>query len=422
MASSGRATDTPPVRVTCFALPIAGHVMPLLPVVGELKRRGAEVRVIVDTAFAPQFREVGAEVAATYPDAFAEAIRRPSDDFLVVAAMLATWTTQALLDQADRVLEETAPDVVLIDSMCPWGRLAAQRRGIPVVTSTSSFLVSARLGASPRVVAGVLRRGGQAARALAAVHRSRRTLRSGFGVDCGGPLRLLSNRGDDTLVHTSRNFHPRGDRFGADVHFVGPTAAGRLARVPPLGSPVAGALADTGGQPIAYVALGTIYNDRPAFLRSAAVALSGLGYRVIVDLGRTSDPDTLEPLPSGVTCVRDAPQLAILDRTSLFVTHGGLGSVHEALWRGVPMIVFPQAADQPIVAARLEALGAGCVLRDREPAATTIAAAARDVRLQGRAVVADRLGSELRATGGAIAAADVVVARAGERQGLHPAA
>lgn len=47
------------------------------------------------------------------------------------------------------------------------------------------------------------------------------------------------------------------------------------------------------------------------------------------------------------------PQLNALSKSALFITHGGMGSVRESLFLGVPMIVFPLAVDQPGNAARV---------------------------------------------------------------------
>ncbi|MDO9353038.1 MAG: glycosyltransferase [Solirubrobacteraceae bacterium] len=413
MDASRRAGSA--LRVTCFALPIAGHLMPLLPVLSGLVAEGAQVDVVTSEATAERFAAVGAKVVATYPEAFSLAVQRPSANFLEVAAFLARSTEQTLLGLAGRVLAATEPDVVIVDSMAPWGLLGAELRGVPVVTSTSSFLIGATLGASPRAGADVVRRAGAATGALRSIGRSRRALRRASAVDCGGPLRLLSNRGAATIVYTSREFQPGGDRFARDVHFVGPTAADRSSDAPEPGSPLASLLSDT-SRPFAHVSLGTIYNDRPQFLRDVAVALAGDGYRVTVDLGATTPADALGPLPPHVVCVRDVPQLALLDRASLFVTHGGMNSVHEALWRSVPMVVFPQAADQPVVGARLQALGAAHVLRGRDPSGEAISAAARAMESPAAREAAARLGAGLRRTEGVAAATRVILGQAARRR------
>ncbi|EIE90221.1 hypothetical protein RO3G_14932 [Rhizopus delemar RA 99-880] len=56
-----------------------------------------------------------------------------------------------------------------------------------------------------------------------------------------------------------------------------------------------------------------------------------------------------------------APQVAILHHpsTQLFLTHGGAGSVYEALYKGVPIVVFPFFGDQPAAAITAEENGYG---------------------------------------------------------------
>jgi UDP:flavonoid glycosyltransferase YjiC (YdhE family) len=60
-----------------------------------------------------------------------------------------------------------------------------------------------------------------------------------------------------------------------------------------------------------------------------------------------------------VIVVERAPQLALLQRARLMITHGGLGSVKECVARGVPMLVFPLDIDQPGNGARVAHHGLG---------------------------------------------------------------
>lgn len=57
-----------------------------------------------------------------------------------------------------------------------------------------------------------------------------------------------------------------------------------------------------------------------------------------------------------------APQLAVLERASLAITHAGLNTVLECLTAGVPMVCLPVTNDQPGVARRVEWVGAGACL------------------------------------------------------------
>jgi len=53
------------------------------------------------------------------------------------------------------------------------------------------------------------------------------------------------------------------------------------------------------------------------------------------------------------------PQLEVLKKADVFVTHGGMNSVNEGLSFGVPMVVIPFMSDQPTNARRIEELGLG---------------------------------------------------------------
>ena len=55
----------------------------------------------------------------------------------------------------------------------------------------------------------------------------------------------------------------------------------------------------------------------------------------------------------------------ILKHADLFITAGGMNSIHEALYYGVPCLMCPQREEQRLNAGQFEALGFGRILRDR---------------------------------------------------------
>ena len=58
-------------------------------------------------------------------------------------------------------------------------------------------------------------------------------------------------------------------------------------------------------------------------------------------------------IPDNVFIFKWVNQHEVLSKTSLFLTHGGMSSVRESIYYGVPMIVFPMVSDQPGVSARI---------------------------------------------------------------------
>jgi UDP:flavonoid glycosyltransferase YjiC (YdhE family) len=57
------------------------------------------------------------------------------------------------------------------------------------------------------------------------------------------------------------------------------------------------------------------------------------------------------------------PQLEVLRRTAVFVTHGGMNGALEALAHAVPLVVIPQQVEQLIIGNAIAEKGAGLVLR-----------------------------------------------------------
>ncbi|MBV6514465.1 MAG: Oleandomycin glycosyltransferase [Planctomycetes bacterium] len=68
--------------------------------------------------------------------------------------------------------------------------------------------------------------------------------------------------------------------------------------------------------------------------------------QLVISAGELAATDWARGLPKNCLAVPYAPQLRLLERASLFITHGGANSVMEALWAGVPMLVSPQCNDQ----------------------------------------------------------------------------
>lgn len=81
--------------------------------------------------------------------------------------------------------------------------------------------------------------------------------------------------------------------------------------------------------------------------------------QVVLATGTNIGPDDLGTLPVNTIVVRTAPQLALLKRLALCITHAGLNTVLESLAQGVPMMAIPNCYDQPGVAARIAYHGVG---------------------------------------------------------------
>jgi MGT family glycosyltransferase len=113
-----------------------------------------------------------------------------------------------------------------------------------------------------------------------------------------------------------------------------------------------------------YVSLGSqsYRADRErvtAFLRATGQAFAGSpDWQVVLATGGLLSREELAA-PAGTIVASWAPQLDLLRRARVAITHGGLGTVKECIFFGVPMVVFPLSHDQPDNARRVVHHGLG---------------------------------------------------------------
>jgi MGT family glycosyltransferase len=112
-------------------------------------------------------------------------------------------------------------------------------------------------------------------------------------------------------------------------------------------------------RPLVYVSMGTLQNGILRTFRMIAEACAGLDLQLAISLGGGQDPAVLGNLPGDPVVVGYAPQLELIRRSALTISHGGLNTALESLERGVPMVVLPVTYDQPGVGARVEWSGVG---------------------------------------------------------------
>jgi MGT family glycosyltransferase len=116
------------------------------------------------------------------------------------------------------------------------------------------------------------------------------------------------------------------------------------------------------GRKVIYATLGTVYGRNRSFFRRCIEAYRQLAdCCVVLSTGNGLDPAELGEVPPHIIIRPFVPQWEILARADLFITHGGMNSIHAGLYHGVPMIVMPQgiATDQQGNARTIERLGAG---------------------------------------------------------------
>jgi zeaxanthin glucosyltransferase len=108
---------------------------------------------------------------------------------------------------------------------------------------------------------------------------------------------------------------------------------------------------------LVYASLGTLNNSAVETFSTIATAFATLNVQLVLTTGGGLSASSLSNLDGDVIVVEQAPQLQLIPRATIVVTHAGINTALESLLHGKPMIAIPQAADQPGIAARLERAG-----------------------------------------------------------------
>ncbi|WP_265442698.1 nucleotide disphospho-sugar-binding domain-containing protein [Acetivibrio straminisolvens] len=111
--------------------------------------------------------------------------------------------------------------------------------------------------------------------------------------------------------------------------------------------------------PVIYISLGTIVKGAVSFFEKCIEAFRNEQVDVIMSVGKGFPIHKLKNIPKNYRIYNEVPQLSVLKQADIFVTHGGMNSVSEALVHGVPMVVIPFMSEQPTNARRIEELGLG---------------------------------------------------------------
>lgn len=409
----GPARPEPAAHVLGVLYPAFGHVLPMLPILAELVRRGCRVTATTGAAFVDRVRATGAE-AVTYTTALTDTA--PPDS---ISADELAWRILRHLEEtlaASPTVEScTRPDMVLYDSTL-WApsRVLAARwdcpalQLVPTFASNQHFSVAERLGRiAPPVDPAhpAMTRLGQLLVEYAGEHNLPETRAA----------QVLFGNSQLNIVTIPREFQFFGETFGDDHVFVGPCldAAHDEGQ---HGPSTEGWRPRTGGSPLALVSLGTTVNERPELFRRCAEAFGETDWQLVMTVGGRLDPTVLGPLPPNVEVHRWLPHAEVLRHADVFVCQGGMGSVQESLFHAVPVVLVPHHHEQQANAERIVELGLGQVLeRDSLSAdlvyeAVTRVAGDREVAARARA-----MRDQIRAAGGASRAADTILAHVKSR-------
>ncbi|MBW4499707.1 MAG: glycosyltransferase [Scytonema hyalinum WJT4-NPBG1] len=399
-----------------------GHLNTMLPLGKELQQRGHRVTLIGVLDAKPKTLAAGLEFQVIGESEFPSGAIAQSLTNLGklsgVAAMkytinLLKGSAVVILRDIPKAIKEIGVEALLIDQVSPGGATVAEFLDLPFITVCSAVVLNREQSVPPhftnwrynpawwaplRNQAGyeLLKAVAKPITQVIAQYRQERNLPTTSGsVDGFSQLAQISQQPAE--LEFPRQHLPKW------FHFTGPfhSPVGREA--------VAFPYEKLTGQPLIYASMGTVQNRLQYIFRDIAQACEGLDAQLVMSLGGALEPEALSNLPGKPLIVKYAPQLDLLQKVSLMITHAGMNTTLECLSNGVPMVAIPIANDQPGVAARIAWAGAGEVVSLKKLSVPKLREAIQRVLTQeSYKQNALRLQEAIRRAGGVSRAADIV--------------
>jgi MGT family glycosyltransferase len=337
-------------RILMLSEATAGRVMPWVALAGELVRRGHRVSYLTTDEYAAPLERAGVEVlplaTTAEPSSPLNVYANPFDQLL-----RGLKENSAIADAVKSQFADDPPDLVAYDTTAYFaGRVLSRGWHRPAV------MLSATLAEGPQysVTQEIGKRspqGNDNAPALGEYMVELGRFISAHEADLEVADELFGSFEAMTIVNMPREFQVSGDTFDERWVFAGPLLDDRAFQ---------GQWEPPGGDPVLLVSFGSQnYEGQQTFLQTCVSAFSGLDWHVVISTGRQLDPADLGPLPPNIEAHQHVPQLAILKKAKLLVSHAGMGTTMEALAMGVPILGFPQTPEMTINADRIAELGLG---------------------------------------------------------------
>jgi hypothetical protein len=393
-------------KIIYLTPPAHGHVNPTLPIMQELVRRGEQVVCYNTEDFRSKIEQTGA-IFRAYADSemtSVEITRLLQDGNLANITGLILRTTEQLLPFLIAELSHEKPDLVVFDAIALWGKMASTHLNLKAAASIGLFVMDQHHMKSLdllRMIKLVLP-------TVPGIVSARRRLMKHFekAFPTNGPL--FPMRDGLNLVYTARALQPDTPLIDETFRFVGPSI-----NPDQQGDDFPLDLQGTG--PVVYISLGTIHTAHTAFYKTCFEAFADYQARFILSVGRQTNIDGLGSIPLNFKVYPFVPQLKVLQHTDVFISHGGMNSIHEGLYYGIPLVLIPQQFEQLLNARCVASRGAGYILDEHlkhraVPPARLWRALDLVLSESGYRTAAKQIQQSLQATGGYKEAADEIQA------------
>lgn len=401
--------------------PFPGHLNPMAALGRELQQRGHRITILQYPDVEPLVRSEGLNFwpmgQSAYPPgelakSFAQLGKLSGLEALRYSVNFCQHLAATICQDAPGAIEAAGIEALLVDQLEPAGETVAEFLGMPFVTVCCAQAIHRQADVPPFFTSWIYqntwwaRLRNQAAYYL--LDRNSQPIQqvlNEYRLRWKLPVyhNLYASR--SRLAQISQQ--PAAFDFPAanlpqQFHYIGPFRNSSPRSVPfPLERLT--------GQPLIYASLGTIQNTKQEIFYCIAAACEKLDVQLVISHGGGMNAEAVQALPGSPLVVEYAPQLELLAKASLTITHGGLNTVLDSLKQGVPLVAIPITYEQPGTGARIRWTDTGKVIPLTRLTIPRLRAAIQRVLMEDSYLNnALRLKQAIRQAGGVKRGADII--------------
>ena len=336
------------MKILVVNFPYFGHTIPTLPIVEKLVKNGHKVTYINHEKWRNKITDLGVNFIPYdhYPD---KPLIIDNGDFSAVKSMY---------DTTIRVVKNY--DLIMYDFFFFLGNEIAKNVGIPAIKFCSQHAYSYNVldEFTDNYPLWKL------CKIPAIVHMITKLFTKEINTNIKDFSKaMMYDHPDLNIVFTCEDFQLYKEEFDKDKFiFMGSSANNDYVNSPEFMYKSNQFMKENNinlSRPLIYISMGTLMEGSYNFLRKCIKVLSNTDFEVIISAGREYEKLIQLNTSINIHIMNTVPQIEVLNYANLFITHGGMNSVNEAMFMGVPMFVLPISADQPTNAKLIQSYNLG---------------------------------------------------------------